>query len=141
MSLANVWLDTLGDGLIRADAIIGVRTHPTPMIAGKLSRWLLDVVLAAPTGSGVTDSWTLGPLHRTLIQTDRQPLDAPQQLVRLLAQLDATNAAGIVTTSGGPAPHKQPNRVEKGPETTAVRFRYTPFPATEAGRHYDAHYL
>jgi hypothetical protein len=141
MSLANVWLDTLGDGLIRADAIIGVRTHPTPVIAGKLSHWLLDVVLAAPTGSGLTDSWTLGPLHRTLIQTDRQPLDAPQQLVRLLAQLDATNAAGIVTTSAGPAPHKQPNRVEKDPETTAVRFRYTPVPATEAGRDYDAHYL
>jgi hypothetical protein len=29
MILANVWLDTLGDGLIRADAIIGVRAHPT----------------------------------------------------------------------------------------------------------------
>jgi hypothetical protein len=141
MSLANVWLDTLGDGLIRADAIIGVRTHPTPVIAGKLSHWLVDVVLAVSTGSGLTDSWALGPLHRTLIQTDRQPLDAPQQLVRLLAQLDATNAAGIVTTSAGPAPHGQPNGVEQGPETTAVRFRYTPFPATEAGRHYDAHYL
>jgi hypothetical protein len=50
-----VWLDTLGDGLIRADAIIGIRTHPTPVIAGKLSHWLLDVVLAATTGSGVTD--------------------------------------------------------------------------------------
>jgi hypothetical protein len=134
MSLANVWLDTLGDGLIRADAIIGVRTHPTPVIAGKLSRWLLDVVLAAPTGSGLTDSWALGPLHRTLIQTDRQPLDAPQQLVRLLAQLDATNAAGIVTTSGGPAPTSNPTGSKRAPKPPPCGFatRHSPPPKQAA---------
>jgi hypothetical protein len=85
MSLANVWLDTLGDGLIRADAIIGVRAHcrETLPLAGRRRA---------------------GGLHRQ--RPDRQ--------------LDARAAA----------PHPDPNRL-----------RYTPCPATEAGRHYDAPYL
>ena len=61
MTLSNVWLETLGDGLIRADTVIGVRAHPTPAIAGKRSRWLLDVALPASTGSGLTDRPSFGP--------------------------------------------------------------------------------
>jgi hypothetical protein len=101
---------------------------------------LLDVVLAASTSSGLSDSWILGPLHRTLIQTDHEPRDAPGQLVRLLAQLDATNAVGVVTvTPGEPEPDHDTSPARRG--FPSVRLRYTPFPATEAGRHYDARYL
>jgi hypothetical protein len=35
MELTNVWLRTLGDGLIRADQIVGALTHRTPAVAGK----------------------------------------------------------------------------------------------------------
>jgi hypothetical protein len=115
MSLTNVWLDTFADGLIRADIVVGVRTHRTPAIAGKPSHWLLDVVLPANTGSGLSDSWVLGPLHRTLIQTDHEPHDAPRQLARLLAQLNATDATGVVTTSLG--------ELEPDPDTTPTNRR------------------
>jgi len=161
MSLTNIWLDTLADGLIRADVIVGVHAHRTPAITGKPSRWLLDVVLPASTGSGRHDSWVIGPVHRTLIQSDREPGDAPQQLVRLLAQLDAANAEGIISTaviadSAGTAPAGAAARESARPERSAelprdtdnngtsgtgLRFRFTPFRAAEAGRHYDPEYL
>jgi hypothetical protein len=143
MSLTNVWIDTAADGLIRADTVIGIGTHRTPAISGKPSRWLIDVVLPAPTGSGLGDSWSAGPLHRTLAQTDHPPADAPPQLARLLAQLDATNAAGIITTT-----HDEPDtsNVRDGADdgqynSASTRFRFTPFPIPQPGRHYDTDYL
>jgi hypothetical protein len=149
MALTSVWLRTLGDGLIRADQIVGVLAHPTPAGAGKPSHWLLDVVLPAGAGGGQADSWVVEPLHRTLIQTSTEPVDAGDHLVRLLAQLDTTNASGLITASAGPRPDS-PARA--GPATPAsaragdgeanlVRFRFTPFRATEPGRHYDPEYL
>lgn len=147
MTLTNVWLETLADGLIRADLIVGVHSHRTPSLAGKPSRWLLDVVLPGATGSGQHDSWTMGPVHRTVIQIDEHPRDAPQHLVRLLAQLDATNAGGIITTSvathraavESPVPGGDGHGgASAGP---LVRFRFTPFRAVESGRHYDPEYL
>jgi hypothetical protein len=153
MSLTNVWLDTLADGLIRADVVVGVHAHRTPAITGKPSRWLLDVVVPASTGSGRQDSWVIGPAHRTLTQTDWEPSDAPQQLVRLLAQLDAANGEGIISItvvpdSGGSAPADAGRSTEpssgtggNGASGPGPRFRFTPFRAAEAGRHYDPEYL
>jgi hypothetical protein len=134
MSLNNVWLTTLADGLVRADQVIGVHTHRTPTPAGKTARWLLTVVLPGSTGSGQSTDWTLGPVHRTLTQTHDQPREAPAALTRLLAQLDITSATGIITTTTDPTPS------DNGADT-AVRFRFTPFAANEPGRHYDAEYL
>ena len=45
MSLTNVWLQTWGDGLVRADQVIGVDVHQTPALTGKPAHWLLDIVL------------------------------------------------------------------------------------------------
>jgi hypothetical protein len=102
VSLANVWVQTWADGLVRADQIVGIEAHPTPAVAGKPSRWLVDAVLATPVGSGAPDHWGITALHRTLIQTGREPRDAPQALARLLAQLDLVSAAGVITVSAEP---------------------------------------
>lgn len=134
MSLTNVWLDTLADGLVRADQVIGVQTHRTPALTGKASRWLLDVVLPGTTGSGQATGWTTGPVHRTLAQTNDNPGEAPPTLIRLLAQLDTTDAAGIITTVIDSTPSA------KGGDAR-VRFRFIPFAASEPGRPYDAEYL
>jgi hypothetical protein len=134
MSLSNVWLDTLADGLVRADQVIGVHTHRTPALSGKASRWLLDVVLPGATGSGQGAGWSIGPVHRTLTQTNDDPRDAPATLTRLLAQLDTTSAAGTITTITEPTP-------SGNGAGAIVRFRFTPFAASEPGRYYDAEYL
>ncbi|WP_214366844.1 hypothetical protein [Pseudonocardia sp. H11422] len=52
MGSTEVWVQTLADGLIRADRIVGIDVHPTPEIAGKASRWLLDVVLGCRWAAG-----------------------------------------------------------------------------------------
>lgn len=96
MSLANVWVQTLDGSLVRADQVTEITLHETPEIAGKPSRWLLDVAVAVPVGSGDPSGWRTGPLHRTLTQTDRCPREAPAALARMLTQLDAVDAAGIV---------------------------------------------
>jgi hypothetical protein len=125
LSLANVWLQLLDGGLVRADQVTEITLHETPEIAGKPSRWLLDVAVAVPVGSGDPSGWRTGPLHRTLAQTDRCPREAPAVLARLLTQLNAVDAAGIMradTSRLRAAPH---------PERTAaagdVHFGFTAF--------------
>ena len=139
MNLTSVWVQTLADGLVRADLIAGIHTHRTPALGGKPPRWLLDVVLSSTTGSGQAGSWTVSPLHRTLTQTADEPTDAPQQLARLLAQLEATITAGIITTS--PEASSPDRTAESDTATTMVRFRFTPFAAVQAGDRYDSEYL
>ena len=148
MGLSSVWLQTLGDGLIRADQIVGVHARRTPAITGKPSHWLLNVVLPLSTGSGQPDTWVTSPLHRTLIQTSHEPLDAPEHLTRLLAQLDAVNAAGTITAtiSDRTPPAAAPRGTDPGlspasAATTTVRFQFTPFRGTDPGHHYDPDYL
>jgi hypothetical protein len=68
----------------------------------------IDVVLPASIGSGARGEWNLTILHRNLIQTWQQPRSAGPGLVWLLVQLDATDAAGIVTTSRGPTACRRP---------------------------------
>ena len=70
MSLTNVWLSTLADGLVRIDQVVGADAHRTPSLAGKPARWLLAVV---PPGSGQNSDWTIEPIHRTLAQTHDEP--------------------------------------------------------------------
>lgn len=132
MGLTNVWLETLADGLLRADQITGINARRTPEITGKPPHWLLHVVLPAPIGSGTRDDWSVEMLHRTLLQTPDHPGDAPAELARLLSQLDMTNAAGIVSVVvGGP----------EGNGTKSVRFRFTPFSSPLPGEGTDAEYL
>lgn len=117
MGLSKVWVQTVADGLVRADSIIGITTHPTPAIAGKPSRWLLDIVLSTTTGSGSAGSWISNPLHRTLAQTDHPAANAPTELASMLARLDSSEAAGVITVERVPG--------EGG--TAVVQFRFTPF--------------
>lgn len=141
MGLTNVWLCTLADGLVRADQVIGVRTHRTPSATGKPSHWLLDVVLPTGIGGGHTQDWALGPVHRTLIQTSAEPAGACEQLVRLLAQLDAINAAGIITTSRAEPSQAGAPAGTTGAGAVTLRFRFAPFKATAPERHDDPEYL
>jgi hypothetical protein len=168
VSLVNVWVKTWADGLVRADQIVGIDAHPTPAIAGKPSRWLVDAVLAAPVGSGSKEQWGMTVLHRTLIQTGTEPRDAPVALARLLAQLDLVSAAGVITVNvepsgsagsvpasprGGEAPTEEDagarsgraaevrgGRVEES-RSGQLRFRFAPFAHPEPGRHTDREYL
>ncbi|GAA0933070.1 hypothetical protein [Pseudonocardia zijingensis] len=130
MSLANVWLQLFDRSLVRADQVTEITLHQTPEIAGKPSRWLLDVAVAVPVGSGDPDGWHTGPLHRTLTQTDRCPSEAPVTLARLLAQLDAVDAAGVVRADSSrvhAAPH--PERTAAAGE---IHFGFTAFTGTGA---------
>ena len=111
MSLSNVWLQLLDGSLVRADQVTEITLHQTPDFAGKPSRWLLDVAVAVPVGSGDPSGWRTGPLHRTLTQTNRCPREAPAALARLLARLDAVDAAGIMRAdisrvNGAPHPER-----------------------------------
>ena len=141
MSLTNVWLQTQGDGLVRADQVVGIDAHQTPALTGKPARWLLDVVLAAPVGSGQRGDWGLDVLHRTLMQTGQAPGDAPAVLARLLAQLDGINAAGIITVGRQDTPEAR--RADDGleVESSVLRFRFAPFASPPPGHHTGAEYL
>jgi hypothetical protein len=144
VSLANVWVQTQGDGLVRADQIVGIEAHQTPALTGKRANWLVDVVLPAPIGSGTQEVWNLNVLHRTLIQTSDDPADAPAALARLLAQLDLVNATGIISTSreqraaAGDADRAVDDAVAS---TGRVRFRFVPFSSPAPGHHTAAEYL
>jgi hypothetical protein len=142
VSLVNVWVQTQRDGLVRADQIVGIDAHQTPALSGKPSYWLLDVVLPAPIGSGHREGWNMNVLHRTLVQTSYDPGDAPAALARLLAQLDLTSAAGIITANregSGAAQAPGPAAHEAG--TDRIRFRFVPFSSPAPGHHTGAEYL
>jgi hypothetical protein len=151
MGLTSVWLQTLGDGLVRADQVVGIDVHQTPALTGKASHWLLDVVLPTPIGSGARGEWDITILHRTLVQTSEEPGDAATVLARLLAQLDAINAAGIIITSrsrdaarSGRADDPvadQSTPEQMAAQSTTVRFRFAPFPSPPPGHHTGAEYL
>jgi hypothetical protein len=82
VSLTNVWVQTVADGLVRADQVVGIDAHRTPALSGKPARWLLDVVVPASIGSGTRDGWAVTAVHRTLIQTGEDPTsEAPAALV------------------------------------------------------------
>src|ERR1043165_6099193 len=135
MGLERVWVQTLSDGLVRADQITGIDAHQTPALTGKPARWLLDVVLGVPIGSGHREGWTVTALHRTVIQTGQDTSPAAPALARLLAQLDLINAAGIITASpatdrgargeGGSAPKPEDGTAVAGGDRLGAR----PFPA------------
>ncbi|MEV6877366.1 hypothetical protein [Amycolatopsis sp. NPDC051128] len=120
MGLTNVWIATLSDGLLRADQVVGLTAHATPALTGKPPRWLLDVTIRAPAGSGSADGWDVGILHRTLIQIPAEPVGAPEALARLLARLDREDAAGVIS----PQPAGPPSGTRA---VSAVRFGFHPF--------------
>jgi hypothetical protein len=133
MSLSSVWLRTQGDGLVRADQVVGIDAHQTPALTGKPARWLLDIVLEASVGSGQRGDWGLDVLHRTLAQTPQPPGDAPAVLARLLAQLDAMNAAGIVTVARRDRQDRDSADDGLQAETSVLRFRFEPFAGPPPG--------
>jgi hypothetical protein len=146
MSLTNVWLQTLRDGLVRADQLAGINAHQTPAVTGTPSRWLLDVVLPATTGSGTPEQWGITTLHRTLIQTTQDPGQAPAALARLLAQLDTVSAAGIITTSRAEPTTAAAADGPRGVDelvagSSQVRFRFVPFSSPAPGHHTGPEYL
>jgi hypothetical protein len=151
VSLTNVWLRTLDDELIRADQIVGIHTHYTPALVGKPACWLLDVLLLTPLGHGRPDGRTPSALHRTLIHTPQPPTDAPTTLARLLAQLDAIHATGVITTTtiitadpttGDSDTITAPDTADMQAATPApLRFRFTPFAALGLGHHTGPEYL
>ncbi len=96
MGLENIWVATLTGGLVRADYIAGIESHQTPALTGKPSRWLLDITLAVPAGSGSGDGWEISQLHRTLAQTDSYPARASEELARTLDRLRHRDAAGVL---------------------------------------------
>jgi hypothetical protein len=147
VSLTNVWLRTLDDELIRADQVVGIHTHYTPALVGKPAGWLLDVVLLTPLGNRRPDGRAL---HRTLIHTPHAPTDAPTALTRLLAQLDAIHATGVITTTSTTADPTTSDSDTIAASNTAdmqaatpasLRFRFTPFPALGLGHHTGPEYL
>jgi hypothetical protein len=148
VGVTNVWVQTHSDGLVRADQIVGIEAHRTPALTGKPANWLLDVVVpstvsGAGTGAGIT------MLHRTLIQTSQDPADAPVMLARLLAQLDAINAAGVIVASRGqfgrqgavPDARGEQSSGDVAVESGVVRFQFTPFPTPPPGHHTGTEYL
>lgn len=143
VSVTNVWVQTAADGLVRADQVVGIDAHQTPALSGKPARWLLDVVLPASIGSGTRDRWGVTPVHRTLLQTAEDPTGAAAAaLARLLAQLDLTNAAGVITTSreeDTSSPTDARDALTTG--SGRVRFRFVPFPSPAPGHHTGAEYL
>ncbi|MDD7941898.1 hypothetical protein PHK61_26135 [Actinomycetospora lutea] len=102
MALTRVWIETLDAGLVRADQVVEVLAHRTAAFSGKPARWLLDVVLPVGQGAGTAGQWNLGASHRTLVQTADEPAGAAARLVRLLWQLDESDAAGIVSVRHTP---------------------------------------
>lgn len=120
MGLDNIWIRTLGDGLVRADQVIGISNHRTPSLSGKPARWLLTVALTVPAGSGTAESWDLTSLHRTLVQSDQEMRYAPESLAKLFAQLSAVDTAGVVTAT------------VCGPDRDEVRFEFTRFDSSPA---------
>ena len=161
VGLANVWVQTRGDGLVRADQVVGIDAHPTPAMSGKPARWLLDGVLPSSIGSGTSEGWGITMVHRTLIQSPEDPGDAPGALARLLAQLDLVSATGVITTSrkdtrdGEPGEGRAdvPTRAGASDDLVAgagddlvagagrVRFRFVPFASPAPGHHTGAEYL
>jgi hypothetical protein len=140
VSLTNVWLQTRGDGLVRADQVAGIEAHQTPELTGKPSYWLLDIVLPSQVGSGSGGELWINVLHRTLIQTSQDPGDAPVALARLLAQLDTISAAGIVVTTRHGADNGAPATDGIAVGSATVRFQFIPFtsppPRDDTGAEY-----
>jgi hypothetical protein len=120
MGLSKVWVRTFTDGLIRADAIIGLSTHQTPALSGKAAHWLLDATLAVSVGSGNIDGMDINVLHRTLIQTRSEPVGAIEAFAQLLSRLHDTDPAGIVTI-------RIADPSITTPATSRVEFSFRPF--------------
>lgn len=127
MSLRHVWLRTLGDGLVRCDQVVGIDAHQTPQLTGKRSHWLIDIVLPASVGNGMRGEWDMTVLHRTLVQTSQPPGDAATALARLLARLDAADAAGVVHVSAHPEQEPGGAREWVATDDSRVAFRFVPF--------------
>lgn len=130
VSLTNVWLRTLDDEIIRADQVVGIHSHYTPALVGKPAFWLFDVFLLTPLGNGRPDGRGISALHRTLIQTPHAPTGAPAALARLLAQLDAIHATGVITTTIATV---APATSDTRPSRTAPTCRSPPPPPSASG--------
>ncbi|MDT7741815.1 MAG: hypothetical protein QOE59_893 [Actinomycetota bacterium] len=131
MGLARVWIETLDDGLVRADQVVEVLAHQTAAFAGKPARWLIDVVIPVSQGAGASGQWHLAASHRTLMQTGTEPRGAAHRLVELLCRLDATDAAGIVRAER--AQRDEPSTGSSATSTSdGIAFRFHALPSLGA---------
>ena len=134
MSLTNVWVQTQGDGLVRADQIVGIKAHQTPALAGKPARWLFDVVLTSSIGSGTREGWDVTALHRTLIQTGEDP-GAEFSLVMIKSRAIQRAIAAIPDTAWTPV--RYPGTVHDSDtgewisDAEVAEVPYTAFAATK----------
>lgn len=139
VSLTNVWVQTHSDGLVRADQIIGIESHPTSGLRGSPSHWLLNVVLATSVGSGVREGWDVTALHRTLTQTEFAPGGSTVALAWLLAQLDMINAIGIIHIEKEES--EEPGTHPLSTSAGGIHFRFVPFRAPAPDDRTDGEYL
>jgi hypothetical protein len=135
VSLASVWLQLHDGSLVRADQATEITVHPTPSLSGKTAHWLLTVTVPVPVGSGDPGGWRTEPLHRTLAQTSTPPTGAPVVLARLLARLDAADAAGVVRADTSHLRHgPHPDHTLAAGD---IRFGFTAFSGAEPGSALD----
>ena len=92
-------------------------------------------------GSGTREGWGVSALHRTLIQTADDPGAATTALARLLAQLDLISATGVITVSLAQTRATTAAGEQLVEASGPIRFRFTPFPHPDPGRHTGAEYL
>jgi hypothetical protein len=137
--LANVWVQTHSDGLVRADHVIGIEAHSTAGLRDTPSHWLLDVVLATSVGSGYREAWTVTALHRTLAQTVSPPEGSPVALARLLARLDMISATGIITLEKQGSGEHDTDAFSAS--AGGIRFRFVPFRPPVPEDRTDGEYL
>jgi hypothetical protein len=135
---------TLIDGLVCVDQVVGIDATRPPPLTGKPTYWVDRRGAACVDRQRSARRGNLTILHRNLIQTWQQPRSVGPLLRWLLVQLDAINAAGIVTTSRGPT------AVPETPDERGVpfrtgrsaklrgQFRFVPFPNPQLG-HQPAH--
>jgi hypothetical protein len=129
MGLAKVWVRTFTDGLIRADQIIALSVHPTPVLSGKPTHWLVDATLAVSVGSGGQEGLNISALHRTLLQTRTEPVGALEAFAQLLSRLHDHDPSGIITAK----------IAEPGAAGVKVEFGFTPFTDAVAATSSDDH--
>jgi hypothetical protein len=82
VSLTSVWMQTAPDGLVRTDQVIGIEAHQTPALTGKPARWLLDVVLPVPIGSGTRQGHAGFRAAVAVVAATRHGPDRDPELVR-----------------------------------------------------------
>ena len=112
---------TLIDGLVCVGQVVGIDATRPPPLTGKPTYWVDRRGAAYVDRQRSARRGNLTILHRNLIQTWQQPRSVGPVLRWLLVQLDAINAAGIVTTRGPTAVPETPDERVSASEPVAAQ--------------------